>query len=55
MPWCEKCWGDAYLLARDSGRSQAEHYAELLEQRKDNPCKPAEQRYGDSGRAESEE
>jgi len=37
---CEKCWNDAYVRARGDGRSQAEHYAELLRERKDNPCGP---------------
>lgn len=42
---CEKCWGDAYFRYRfvDSGKSQSEHYRELLEERKDNPCTPEEQ------------
>lgn len=35
---CEKCWNDAYWCSQIDGRSQAEHYAELLEKRKDNPC-----------------
>lgn len=39
MAACEKCWSDAYFLAQsDPGKSQSEHYAELLELRKDNPC-----------------
>jgi hypothetical protein len=40
---CEKCWSDAYLKAKSTGRSQAECYLELLEERKDNPCTPEEQ------------
>ena len=35
---CEKCWGDAYMRSLCDGRSQADHYAELLAERKDNPC-----------------
>ena len=35
---CEKCWNDAYVRALFDGRSQADHYAELLIERKDNPC-----------------
>lgn len=37
---CEKCWNDAYMVALFDGRSQAEIYAELLEERKDKPCGP---------------
>lgn len=42
---CEKCWGDAYFRWRfvDGGKSQSEHYRELLEERKDAPCTPDEQ------------
>jgi hypothetical protein len=42
---CEKCWGDAYFRYRfvDSGKSQAQHYQELLEERKDKPCSAEEQ------------
>jgi hypothetical protein len=47
MPACEKCWGDAYMrwLAHPS-KSQSEHYLDLLEERKDNPCSEREQREG---------
>lgn len=43
---CEKCWGDAYFRYRfvDPGKSQSEHYRELLEERRDKPCTPEEQR-----------
>lgn len=37
---CEKCWQDAYMCAMRDGRSQADHYAELLKERKENPCGP---------------
>jgi hypothetical protein len=40
---CEKCWGDAYLRYLCDRRPQAEHYRELLEERKDAPCSQAEQ------------
>lgn len=40
---CEKCWGDAYLRARTGGKSQAEHYEELLRERKDKPCSQKDQ------------
>ena len=40
---CEKCWGDAYKRSLVDGRAQSEHYRELLEERKDNPCTHAEQ------------
>ena len=46
MSACEKCWSDAYLLAWGTGKSQADCYFELLEERKDNPCTP-EQQAGD--------
>jgi hypothetical protein len=41
---CEKCWGDAYLRMIINGKGQAENYRELLEERKDNPCTPKEER-----------
>ena len=43
MASCEKCWGDAYLLARSSHRSQTEYYQQLIKDRADNPCTPEEQ------------
>ena len=47
---CEKCWGDAYTRMWLSGytKTQADCYAELLEERKDNPCTPEEQLRGRS-------
>ena len=44
MSSCEKCWADArrrrfYNLSK----SRAEHYHDLLEERKGNPCSPKEQ------------
>jgi len=41
---CEKCWADAYLRSLFSGKSQADCYRELLEERKDKPCSEAEQK-----------
>lgn len=36
---CEKCWADAFMrFMSDPSKSQAEHYSELLAERKDNPC-----------------
>jgi len=35
---CEKCWKDAYLMSKNTGKSQTECYYELLEERKDKPC-----------------
>jgi hypothetical protein len=35
---CEKCWNDAFRRAWADGRSQADHYLKLLEERKDNSC-----------------
>lgn len=43
---CEKCWEDAYFIALHSGRGQSAEYAALLEQRKDNPCTPAQEQGG---------
>ena len=44
MASCEKCWGDAYMRYRcDPSKSQAEHYGDLIRERKDNPCTPEEQ------------
>ena len=42
---CEKCWNDAYMRARfyNPEKSQAEHYTDLLEERKDKPCTMDEQ------------
>ena len=45
---CEKCWEDAYMRSRfeDPSKSQAEHYADLLIERMDNPCTPDQQKHG---------
>ena len=40
---CEKCWGDAWIMAQWNGKSQVENYYTLLEERKNNPCTPREQ------------
>lgn len=40
---CEKCWKDAFIRSRMTGKSQAECYEELLEEREDNPCSLKEQ------------
>ena len=46
MSTCEKCWSDAYLRHRfDPRKSQADHYHDLLEERRNNPC-TAEQQLG---------
>lgn len=45
MPMCEKCWNDAYMREiANPMKGQAEHYHDLLEERKDNPCTPEQQR-----------
>lgn len=47
MSACEKCWGDAYMRMLDHPmKSQTGHYQDLLEERKDNPCTPEQQKYG---------
>jgi hypothetical protein len=44
MAGCEKCWNDAYGRSlTDTRKSQVEHLADLLRERKDNPCSPKEQ------------
>jgi hypothetical protein len=44
MSACEKCWGDAYVrFMSNPFKDQVEHYHDLLEERKDNPCSPEEQ------------
>lgn len=40
---CEKCWGDAYMRARESGKSQGDVYRELVAERASNPCTLDEQ------------
>ena len=41
---CEKCWGDAYMRwMSDPSKTQAEHYTDLLQERKDQHCTMAEQ------------
>ena len=52
MPVCEKCWADAWMRARNHPmKSHSEHYHDLLEERKNNPCTEAQQRgeYEDVG------
>jgi hypothetical protein len=50
MPSCEKCWGDAYTRSHtDISKSQAEHYSDLIRERKDNQCTPEEQAGSDAG------
>jgi len=40
---CEKCWDDAEIAARLLGGSKVDHYHRLLEERKQNPCRPRDQ------------
>ncbi len=50
MATCEKCWGDAYRREMDNpSKCQAEHYHDLIEERKNNPCSIAEQIFGRNG------
>lgn len=45
MACCEKCWREAGRRAMSNPhKSKAEHYHDILEERKDNPCTEAEQR-----------
>ena len=42
---CEYCWREAYMrMENHPSKSQAEHYHDLLEERKDNPCPEAAQK-----------
>lgn len=44
MPMCEKCWSDAYYREMaNTGKSQPEHYQDLIAERKDNPCTSEQQ------------
>jgi len=40
---CERCWGDAHLRMSGGHKSQADHYLDLIAERKDNQCSPQEQ------------
>lgn len=41
---CEKCWSAAYIRHMNNPqKSQAEHYVDLLEDRKAHPCTPEEE------------
>ena len=45
MAACEKCWSDAYMRTlAEPNKSQAAHYRDLLEERKDHPCTEDEQK-----------
>ena len=46
MSACERCWADAYtrMHTRQDGRSQYEHYVDLLNERRNHPCTEDEQR-----------
>ena len=47
MSACEKCWADAareYAVRRGAWDSQADVYRRLLDERRDNPCTPEQQR-----------
>lgn len=44
MSACEKCWADAFIRSRTNpSKAQAEHYRDLLRERKDKPCTTEEQ------------
>ena len=55
MACCEKCWADAYwrwhtqpdaVDADGLPKTQADHYRDLLAERKNDPCTEYEQRHG---------
>ena len=41
---CEKCWTDAFVRARTTGRPQVDCYYELLKERAQTPCTPEQQK-----------
>lgn len=44
MSICHKCWNDAFdRSVNDRTKTQYEHYLDILNERKDNPCTQAEQ------------
>jgi hypothetical protein len=55
MSACEKCWRDAGMRAQSSGGSHYEHYWRLLDERRNNPCSPEEQRGEQPARIEDED
>jgi hypothetical protein len=41
MTACERCWRDAYMRSLgDTTKTMTQHYMDLLDERKDNPCEP---------------
>ena len=41
---CDKCWDDAGLRTQgDSSKSQYDHYVELMDERREDPCTPEQQ------------
>ena len=45
MTACEKCWADAgKRVFSDPSKSKTEHYIDLLDERRDQPCAANEQR-----------
>jgi hypothetical protein len=40
---CEKCWSDAGVMAHSGARSKTEIYNELMDERRNHPCTPAQQ------------
>lgn len=44
MASCEKCWNDSFSRSYEHPyKGQTEHYHDLINERKDNPCTPEEQ------------
>ena len=44
MASCEKCWRDAYRRElQNPMKNQAEHYHDLIQERKEKPCTPNQQ------------
>lgn len=44
---CGRCWADAWSRGRDdTGKSQVEHYRDILSEREDTPCVECPQCHG---------
>jgi hypothetical protein len=55
MSACEKCWRDANARMLMLGGSVSDHYRDLLDERRDNPCPAVEEPEADPARVQSVE
>ncbi len=45
MTICEKCWSDSYTRSlSNQNKTRWQHYIDLLDERKTNPCSKEEQK-----------